>query len=365
VLLQYFRTAWNDHFPGTNSPNYYSQKYTSRQNPSATSVYVSNCLFISITSSSAGGALYCSSVKYFLVESTSFFSCKTSSTSYGAIYFYNSGGQSVLYEVCAYDCCTTGGGYDYQFAGINVGNAASYKNYVNYSSISHCVNEISSSNFILALCYGKTFFPSVNISLNKCYYHLAIACWPTVDSNYVTGSLTYSSIADNHALGANCILLNTGSTKSEIKSCNILRNTQGFLDTYGTIYSNEKLMIYDSCILENIANRIFHQASSSYTTTLSNCTVDKTSSNQNLIIQSTVTKSFILALNHMSSQNCHSEYDSAGYLTPIMQTPSPSKKPIICYTYMKRFYQPQLTDTFSLTCVFIFNFIHPGTFNYH
>jgi hypothetical protein len=365
VLLQHFRAAWNDHFPGTNSPNYYSQTYTSRQNPSVTSVYVLNCLFKSITSSSAGGALYCTSATYFLVESTSFFSCKTSSNQYGAIYFQNSGGQSVLYEVCAYDCCATGGNYYYQFARVELGNVASSKNYVNFSSISRCVNEISSTWYILGLCWGKTFCPSVNISLNKCGYSSAIACWPTVDSNYVTGSLTYSSFADNNAITASCIWLNRGGAKSEIKCCNILRNTQGTLDTYGTIYSSEKLMIEDSCILENKANRIFHQGSSSYTTTLSNCTVDSTSNNGYLTTQNTVTKGFILALNHMSTQNCHAEYDSAGYLTPNIQTPSPSKKQIRCCTCGKCFNQLPQTNIVSLISVFILNFINSSAFSYH
>jgi hypothetical protein len=365
VFPKHFKTTWNDHFPETNLPNYNSQTYTSRQSPSGTNVYVSNCLFISITSSSAGSALYCTSVTYFLVESTSFFSCKTSSNHHGAIYFYNSGGQSVLYEVCVYDCCTTGGGYNYQFGYIQVGNLATSKNYVNHSSISRCVNEISSSWHILGLCYGKTFCPSVNISLNKCYYSSAIACWPTSDSNCVTGSLTYSSFTDNNAIMDSCIWLDRGGANFEIKNCNILRNTQGSLDTHGTILTSEKLIISDSCILENIANRIFHQVSSSYTTTLSNCTVDKTTYNQNLVTQNTVTKSFILALNHISTQNCHSQYDSVGYLTPIIQTPSPSKKQIRCCTCGNFFDLPQQKNIVSLISVFIFNFIHQGAFRCH
>jgi hypothetical protein len=339
--IMHFRTAWNDYFPETSPTNTNnSQTCTSRQNPSGTSVYVSNCLFRSITSSNVGGALCCTSAMRFLVESTSFFSCKTSSK-FGAVYFQNDDSQSVLYEVCGYDCCTTNSN-GYQFAYIRVGNVTSNKNYANYSSISRCVNENSNADCILGLCFGKTFCPSVNLSLNKCGYHSAIACWPTSDSNYVASSLKYSSFTDNNAISNNCILLNRGGAKSEIKSCNILRNTQGSLGSYGTIYSNENLMIYDSCILENTATNIFYQHSSSYTTTLSNCTVDKTTYNQNLVTQNAVSKSFILALNHMSTENCHAGYDSAGYLTPNIQTPSRSKKQIFCYTCKNFLYHPHL-----------------------
>ena len=48
-------------------------------------------------------ASYCTFATYFLAEPTSFFSCKTSSTIGGAIYFLYSGGQNVLHEVCCYE----------------------------------------------------------------------------------------------------------------------------------------------------------------------------------------------------------------------------------------------------------------------
>jgi hypothetical protein len=337
TVLMHFRNAWSDYFPGT-ATLLQNNEYRGRQTPSGTGFYITNCLFISITSSSSGGALYCSnSVTYFLVESSSFLSCKTSG-SFGAIYFYHSSGQSVLYAVCSYDCCTTNNN-GYQFAYLQVNNGISSKNYANYSSIIRCVNENSSPHYTLAFQYGNVCCPSVNSSLNKCYYSSGITCWPSGDSNSVTCSLTYCSFTDNHATIYQCIQLNTAGANFEIKSCNILRNTQVSLNSEGTIYISGYLKIYDSCILENTANCIFYQYSSSYTITLLNCTVDKTTCNLNVVTQSIITKSFILALNHVSTRNCHSEYDSAGILTPIIHSPSSSKRQIKCYTYMKCFNQ--------------------------
>jgi hypothetical protein len=327
------RTAWNDYFSGNFTTNLNSQTFSERQTPSDTGVYVSNCLFNSFTSTNDGGALYCTSVTYFLVESSSFFSCKTSSSNYGAIHFSNSGGQSVLYKVCGNDCNSN---LHYHFAGLNVNSSPTSKNYVNYSSVVRCMNEKSGAYHILGLFYGKICCPSVNSSSNKCCDRSGIGCWPTFDSNSVACSLVYSSFVDNNATAINCIILNTKGAKFEIKSCNILRNTQVNLNSDGTIYISGYLRIDDSCILENKANNIFYQIYSQYTVTLTNCTADKTTSNQNVVIQSTVAKSFILGLNHMSTQNCNSEYDSAGTLTPIIQTPS--KKQIICHTYVKVLY---------------------------
>jgi hypothetical protein len=355
-FLMHFRTAWSDFFPSTSSNNLNSQAITSRKDLSGTGVYVSNCLFRDITSSSNGGALYCGSATYILVESTSFFSCKTSQ--YGGAIYISISGQSVLHKVCGYDCNSTS---NYcQFAHIQVNSDVSYKNNINYSSFVCCVGQSSNSWHIFRFYYGKICFPSVNVSLNKCNGR-AIYCCPTVDSSSITCSFTYSSFADNIFTVRTCFCFDTGGANYGIKSCNILRNTQGSLDLEGTIYTFGNLMIEDSCILENKATYIFRQGSS-YTITLSNCTVDSTSNNGYLTTRNTVTKSFILALNHMSTRNCHSEYDSAGTLTPIIQSPSSSKKQKYC-SCPRFIYQHRLEYMFFLTSI-LFSFIHPKPFSY-
>jgi hypothetical protein len=359
-LLLHSRNSWNDYFPGTSPTNNKSQLFTSRQTPSATYLHISNCLFRSIaSSSSSGGALYCyNSVTFLLVESSSFFSCKTSSSEGCAIYFYNTGsGQCVLHEVCGYDCCSTYNGYSHgQFAYIYVNNGVSSKNYVNFSSIVRCVIATSNQRCILYLYYGKTFCPSVNVSMNKCKHFTGINCVPSEDSNSVTGSISYSSLVDNNPSVSIIISFDRYGPKYEIKSCNIIRNIQGVPANDGLIRMYGNSVIENSCILENTANYIF-LTSSSYTITLSDCTVDLTSNNGYLTIRNTITKSFIIALNHMSTKNCHSEYDSAGTLTPIIQTPSPSKKQKIYYSCEQRNFVP-LTSVLIL----IFNFIYPYDF---
>jgi hypothetical protein len=335
-----------------------SKEYETKQTPSDTSVYVLNCLFRSITSTDNGGALCCSSsVTHLFVASSSFFSCNSSNHG-GAVYFYNSGCiQYILLDVCGYDCCSTNGGYG-QFSYNGLGDSTSNKNYINYSSISHCGTG-NSQNYMICHHRGTHYCPSVNISMNKCSSHSGFYFYPSVDSNYETCSLTYSTFADNIATEYTCIQINRAGAKYEIKSCNILRNTQGSPGTQGTIYTTGNLMIQDSCILENTATYVFRTSSSSYSITLSNCTVDSTSSNGYLTIKNTVTKSFILALNHMSTRYCNAEYDFAGYLTPITPPPSSLKKQIHCYTFGRYFNQPQLSDVVSLASILIFNFIHP------
>jgi hypothetical protein len=349
-VIVHSRAAWDYYFTGTPT-TYESKDYGTRQTLSATSVYILNCLFRSINSVSNGSALYCASATCLLIESSSFFSCSTSSTYGGAIYFGNSNGQCVLCKVCGNDCYSTHSSY---LDGLFYYTTVNY-NSVNYSSIVRCVTERSESWHIIRFVRGKIFCPSVNMSMNKCYYRSAIVCESSSSSNSVTCSLTYCTFADNIATSHNCIWFYTTDYKHEIKSCNILRNTQGSLGSEGTICSHGILMIENSCILNNIANRIFHSTSSSYTITLSNCTVDKITNNGYLTTQNTVTKSFILGLNHISTHNCHAEYDAVGTLTPIQTL----KKQICYFTCEKFFYQPQLRIFFSIFGLLIFNFVNP------
>jgi hypothetical protein len=352
----HIRAAWDDYFTG-NPTLIQTKEYGSTQTLSNTNVYVSNCLFRSITSESSGGALSCTSVTCLLVESSSFISCKANGYG-GAIYFCNTNsGQCVLHEICGCDCFSTSGSLG-QFSYIYVYNVASSKNYVNYSSISRCVTDISGAWYTMRNLYGKIRFKSVNISMNRCYGRSGIISEPQGDSNAAISSLLYSSFTDNNATGYTCIMLWTTGSKHEVKNCNILRNTQ-VTNSEGTIFANRNVMIEDSCILENNATYIFYQYSS-YTITLSNCTVDSTLNNKNLITQNTATKSFIHALNHMSTLNCHSEYDSVGTLTPITPPLFPSNKQRLYYSCEIFFNQHRLRDlpSFHSIFIFIFNFIH-------
>jgi hypothetical protein len=356
------KLSWNEYFGGSPATTL-SGQYNSRKNPSGLSVYVSNCLFNTFTSGDTGGALYCTSATSFLVEFSSFFSCKTSGSG-GAIYFTNSGAQSVLYGVCGYDCCTTNSNY-YQFAYIQVKNDISSMNYVNYSSIVRCVNDISSTGYILRLYLGKICCPSINSSMNKCYYYSGISCRSSIDSSSFTCSLLYSTFADNNALDHLTFYLSTNA-KYEMKCCNILRNTHPH-SYYGIISTWGNLLIEDSCILENNAKYIFYSSSSSYIITLSNCTVDKTTiTSGSLTILKRASNSFIHGLNHMSTQNCHSEYDSAGYLTAIPFISHTTKEKFCnCYTNIINCCQGNMSAFLSIAWLLILTFIHPNPSVYY
>jgi hypothetical protein len=358
-FIIYYRTAWNDFFSGTTPATpLVPKQYTSRQTVSGNYIHVTNCLFNQITSSSNGGALYCSSATYLLVESSYFYSCKTTSTHGGAIYFSYSSGECVLHRVCGYSCFSTNiDSTTYgQFAYISVNNVASSKNYVNYSSITRSVGELTTVWHPLDLNNGKILCPSINSSMNKCGYRTGASCYPFLDSNSVTCQLTYSTFADNNSTGHRCIYFSRSGANYEIKYCNVIRNTQ-ISSSQGTIDVTGNTTITESCILENNATNVF-SASTNCIITLLNCTVDRTTSTGTLKIQKTATKSFIHALNHISTGNCIPVYDSVRTLTPITQYHSCNI--IVYYNTCKRFNcQPHMSDFISLMWVFMFHAIHP------
>ena len=199
--------SWNEYF--SDSPETtLSGQINSRQTPSGSSVYVSNCLFNQLTTGDSAGALYCTSATSFLIESSSFFSCKAS-LSRGAINFDNNDAQSVLYGVCGHDCCLTKSN-NFQFAYRGVNNDVSSKNCVNYSSIIRCVNGLSTS-YILYLKYGKICCPSVNSSMNKCQYHSGITCYSSIDSSSFTCSFRNYLFSSNNAFGCICFCIDNNA----------------------------------------------------------------------------------------------------------------------------------------------------------
>jgi hypothetical protein len=349
LLLSYIMhpmTLWRDYFTGnpTTTRNRYNGPKLTLSDASA---YISNSLFDKCTSNDSGGALYCKLVPQLLIESTSFFSCKTSHMYGGAIYFtslYDC--ECVLNKVCANNCCSSKNSHSYgQFAKIEIKGNISCKNYVVYSSIVRCINANESSYYPMRLDRGIISFPKVNISMNKNERCSGVYCCPSSDSSSITCSFSYSTFIDNNATSNTCISI-PGGANFEIKFCNIIRNTQ--IRSYeGTISISGDLMIKDSCILENKADKIFSIGSGDYTITLSRCTIDSTINDRRVVINNTVTKSFVLALDHISTRNCHAQYDSTKKPTPTTQPPFSSKKRMYYCTCGGFFYLSRLRDFFS------------------
>jgi hypothetical protein len=323
MKTKFIRTSFSDFYgPGqTNIRQYAESKYGGTINPTDQNVHVHDCFFHFCSSSSSGGALYCSSNVYkLLVEQSSFISCRASYGG-GGIYFSNQQyGECVMSKICGFNCSLTYSGSSScwgQFAYISIkNNNITYKNHVNDSSITHSLKNCNDSKYSLRLNFGQILCPSVNITNNVCYCYSALGCQATSSG---TCCISYSSFVNNTSNeGYICIWLYGSNSPHYIDTCNILNNNQTSSE-FGTIHLYANLFIKDSCILgNNEGKKVFYV--SLYKVTISNCTIDddifsKTRYYGPVTVNKTIKRTFINGLSHIVTQKCDSYFDSYGTLT--------------------------------------------------
>ena len=318
-------SAWKDVFSSPVSPSntLSKQEYDSRQTLPTNSHYITNCIFNSITDGLNGGALYCvdSETTKLLIERSSFISCHSYSNG-GAIFFNN--GQCCISKVCGYDCST----YDancFQFDNVICTDYSTYINTVEDSSISYSINYDDQASYTMDHVQGKININAMNISHNKCSSISGIYCSPFRDtnSNYQLCLISLSSFVNNTAhTNSMCMSFDVEITTKEIRTCNIVRNTQKCSEN-GIIYTYGNLNIIDSCLLGNDEKHCILYAQS-YTITIKNCTFEGSVNTGGIVkITKRVTKSFINALVHINTQKCVAQFDSVGDLTaPQLSTPN-------------------------------------------
>jgi hypothetical protein len=320
---------------GLNPTNYTRIEYSgTRLTPNANNVYVYDCFFHDFIYSSNGGAVSCSSSVYkLLIEQTSFFSCKTSGGSNGGgVYFSCSGNyECVMSKICGFGCsCGNCGTCVF----VSLYNSANYKNHVNDSTFTHSLKDGTNPKDSIYLRSDNMLVPSNNFTNNECYYCPAFCCDSTRSSTSETCIISYCSIVNNTANGGyKCIRLYHSGSTHRVDTCNIINNKQTASE-YGTIYANANILIKDSCILGNNEGKTVFYASS-YTITISNCTVDNNrySGGGSVIFTKTAERSFIHALSHVVTRICDSNFDSYGTLTAKQITTSRSSLCLMSCNY--------------------------------
>jgi hypothetical protein len=296
------RNSWNDFYSG--SPG---QTYGTSTNQikitSGGSAYVFNAIFQYLSTSSVGGAIYCSGVSLlFLSESTSFLNC-TSSGKGGAIYLYITG-ESILYKVCGFGCLAANG--PVQFVRNQLSNDVTKRNEFNYTSVCHSIQK-ADYNCIIYPSYGKVKYNSVNSSQNECLHNSGIDC--NSQSGEGCCVIEYCSLTNNTMRNSMVIGLYSSSYGKQIRFCNILNNKQLNIGSYGLIYTLSAVTVESSCILGNAANCQVYDTSSA--SIVSNCSIDFDSSKLNrATITNSPTKSFIIKIACFETAACEAFYDS-------------------------------------------------------
>ena len=136
-----------------------------------------------------------------------------------ALYFNNIG-CCILNRVCGFGCHSTASLYHFDY--IYTSNSVDYFSKIDESSICYSFSE--SSRYTLYHNYGCISFKKLNMSNNKHSYYSAIYAAPTANSQSLSFSLNYSSIANNTAKSRGCIYLEASSALYCIGTSNIINN---------------------------------------------------------------------------------------------------------------------------------------------
>ena len=280
------------------SPTLTGGRYSTQQSSLDNgNIYILSCEFISCSSSSNGGAIFVSpsSSTKMLIEESVFESCKTTGDS-AAIYF-RSGGNCVISRICGFNCSSK----DYAFYYITCTDNVNTKNDLVDSSICSCHD----SREFIRNDKGTVIFSRINISFNACSFNVGCVCRPSSSSS-VTGTISYSSFANNTAAESRILLLGYYA-KITVSSCNIMKNEQKSKDSCGIVYSDGPITVKDSCVLDNIAKYDFYSSSYSYPIEVTNCTLEpnvNSRKNSFVTITNTVKNAFKIVLFHFTTGNC-------------------------------------------------------------
>jgi hypothetical protein len=294
---------------GTDVSPYNTKIAESQRNLGEGNIFVFRCQFTECKSSSNGGGIYVNSTDdtKMLVEKCAFDKCQVTTSEKGGAIYFGKKGNCIIFEVCGYECSTNEYG---QFDYVCCTNNVAYKNYVNDSTISHSVNENADST--LAHFYGIVLFKGVNISFNRFISCSACHCavTPSTNQNPLTCSLSFCSFANNSATGSKIISLVIPAANKEIKSCNIIDNSQEALEKFGIFFMFGPYVIKDSCITGNVANHTFFEVHASFIITVNNCTLDadiELENNTRVSFASKATNLFTVPLFHLNTYKCEAE----------------------------------------------------------
>jgi hypothetical protein len=308
-LLGIMRTDFYDFYGQVENVKEYKDiaKVLTRFSLSYGNIYISSSVFRDCYYGDNGGALYLStsSTTLLFMEEVTFINCKSYGYG-GAVYLSISGGKSFLSKICASECLGRQDGTSHgQCLYISVCTDMLYNNYVNDSSISNCKNNHVNSYYTQYIRYGRILLTRENISYNGCSYYTALYSYSDQDSACTNLCSFVNNTADSYA----CLHFNS---PQEIHNCNILFNEQKTA-SYGMIYANSNLYIFDSCILENNKNKTVFYANTKIE--LYKCTVDSYSSSGSLVVRQENEKDFINGIRHLNMNICEASFDAVGTLT--------------------------------------------------
>ena len=202
-----------------------------------------------------------------------------------------------------------------------------------------CSNCPTTSRTIRLKC-GAILVSSINSSKNTASEFPNLV-YPSTSCNFADCLISFSCFSNNEMKSYICVLYDSGG-KGEMRSCNVINNTQGQKSQFAAVYTNSPLNIYNSCVIGNDADRSFYGSSNRIN--LYNTIFDKTS-NYNAVVQESAATTFINNLLFIKTGECDAE-------NPKTIPKSRKTYNKACTNYHKRSVTDGLT-MFKLSCLIL------------
>jgi hypothetical protein len=261
---------WIDFYPNISPNQTISMGNTNFQFSSDNgSIYFTNTIFINITHSGEGGALYFYSSSFIsnkvLIEESFFIECRTTSSGMGGGAVYLSQYGDCIFRLVCGSGCFSYSNVQGQFCYLSTESDKS--NFI--FSISSLVSNINSiGNYLSYLLYGNHFFQSTNISNNQFAY---CSGWYLHYPNF--SYIKFSSIENNFATTSLCLGFWNGEKSSNLEYTNIINNYQTS-SSYGHIdILNHYLNLNNCSLLNNTGNGVLFMISSGFIL-INDCFID-------------------------------------------------------------------------------------------
>jgi len=260
-------------------------------------------------SSSDGGIIYYTSLHCFLsITNTMFYNCRVGKTNQGgAIYFWCTGGQSIISKVCAYMCNSQSGTCHFGF----ICSSKTLINKANLFSMSHCSHETSGFHPLL-LIDGVQSLRSANISDNNANENSGFT-----SESPNTLSVMCCTFTNNKVSHTTCFRFYGGVGSLSFSLSNVIGNNSP--GGVGVFFIGKNSFVVDSCVFFENSNTLFY----AYSGTLSICNsfIVHSSSMTYGSVTTTNNNSFIkhpsFILEHFNSYYCHAD-------NPVNPNPSPT-----------------------------------------
>jgi hypothetical protein len=240
-----FSNEWNDFYPDS-PPNIKIE--STHQDFSSGFIYIQNVQFLSITNTTAGGALKfetSNGENYLLIEESLFSQCKTTEAVSGGAVYFNNYGYCIFHEICGYDC-NTGSHSSGQFCLCDTNTNNNYNLSMFSSSVHSSIN--NQREWPIFFSYGKQNMIKSNISNNQVAYYSGF----TFEHTYI--SYTKYCTVENNNGNYVCIHWGHENHTSYIDYSNIINNSQNIYNSGLLWYNNHYIFLTKCSFINNQIN---------------------------------------------------------------------------------------------------------------